>query len=257
MLQINSIRVFSDCDENLRKNLQTDRAFHFEKPIYEDFFAKGFSVNAIVGKNGSGKSSLLELMFRMVNNLSYVLLHDIQRSGAYPLRYVYGISADMVYEQDGKTYRLYCHNESIIWFELPEDGSKTNQMIIMFARVEAPHVSFKGGLFPHANTYEISIEDYRELAEKLFYSIVVNYSMQAYVAQDYQEEKTKWTDNKPLSPYSPEDAWINSLFHKNDGYMCPIVLNPYRDKGKYDMNREMRLTQQRMAALLIFYKRQE
>ena len=38
--------------------------------------------------------------------------------------------------------------------------------------------------------------------------------------------------------------------------MCPIVLNPFRDKGKVDMNREMRLTQQRMEALLIYYKRQ-
>jgi len=256
MLQINSIRVFPDCDKNLRKNLQTDREFSFKEPIYKDFFAKGISVNAIVGKNGSGKSSLLELMFRMVNNLSYVLLHDIHRSGAYPLRYVYGISADMVYEQDGKTYRLYCHNESIRWSELPEDGSKTNQIIIMFARVEVPHVSYMPGLFPRANTYGISIEDYRELAEKLFYSIVVNYSMQAYVAQDYQEEKTKWMDNEPLSSHRAEDAWINSLFHKNDGYMCPIVLNPYRDRGKFDINREMRLTQQRMAALLIYYKRQ-
>ena len=53
-----------------------------------------------------------------------------------------------------------------------------------------------------------------------------------------------------MSPHSSSLAWINGLFHKNDGYMCPIVLNPFRDKGKVDMNREMRLTQQRMEALL-------
>ena len=256
MFHIYSIRIYKECDWNLRKNLQTEKAFEFQKPAYEDFFAKNISLHAIVGKNGSGKSSLLELIFRMVNNLSYVLLHNIQRAGAYPLRYVYGLCANMDYEMDGHRYRICCQDTSVTWIEMGEDGEVANGTVIVSAKVEVPNVTYTKVVYPKEDSMTISIDDYRELAKKLFYTIVVNHSMQAYAEQDYQDEKTGWQDKKAVSPHSSSLAWINGLFHKNDGYMCPIVLNPFRDKGKVDMNREMRLTQQRMEALLIYYKRQ-
>lgn len=254
MLHINSISVFKECDENLRKNLQTDKAFVFEKTAYEDFFAKNISLYAIVGKNGSGKSTILELMFRMVNNLSYVLLHDIQRDGADPLRYVYGVNANMDYELDGKCYRLCCLDDRVSLMVLDQTQVPACWMPVVDATVQVPIVKYNRLEYPKEGKYEIDIEQYRELAESLFYTIVVNYSMQAYVEQDFQDEKTEWQDGKPYSTHSAEDAWVNGLFHKNDGYMCPIVLNPYRNKGRVDMNREMNLAQQRLEALLIYYK---
>ena len=255
MFYIHSIRVFEECDESLKKNLQTDKAFVFDNTRYEDFFAKNISVHAIVGKNGSGKSTLLEMLFRMVNNLSYVLLHDIRRAGAYPLRYVYGIWANLDYEIDGTYYRICCQNESIVWLMNEQEPDFADGKVLINAKVEVPHVRFDYDL-KYPVDGRVDIDQYREIAERLFYTVVVNYSMQAYVEQDFQDENTEWKDGKQSSPHSAEDAWINGLFHKNDGYMCPIVLNPYRDKGKVDMNREMRLAQQRLAALLIFYKKQ-
>ena len=237
MFYINSIRVFPECDQSLRKNLQTDKAFEFQKPICDDFFAKNITMHAIVGKNGSGKSSLLELMFRMVNNLSYVLLKDIERAGAYPLRYVYGIWANIDYEMDGQRYRLCCQDTEVTWIELDNNSEVIDGKVIVSATIKVPFVSYKNGIYPKEGTVVVSIDDYSELAAKLFYSIVVNYSMQAYVEQDYQDECTEWLNEKPASPHMATKAWINGLFHKNDGYMCPIVLNPYRDKGKVDMNR--------------------
>lgn len=256
MLYIHSIRIFEECETHLRKNLQTDGPFVFRKNEYEDFFAKNISVYAIVGKNGSGKSTLLEIMFRMVNNLSYVLLHDIQRAGAYPLRYVYGIHANLDYELDGQQYRLCCHNDSVSLIKLEPLVDHVDRIVLVDAKVKVPLVSFMRVEYPKHEKYEIDIEQYRELAKKLFYTVVVNYSMQAYVEQDFQDEKTEWGEGNPYSPHSAEESWINGLFHKNDGYMCPIVLNPYRDKGKVDMNREMRLAQQRLESLLIYYKRE-
>lgn len=255
MLHIHSVRIFEECEESLRKNLQTDKAFVFNQMAYRDFFAKNISVYAIVGKNGSGKSTLLEIMFRMVNNLSYVLLHHIQRAGAYPLRYVYGIQASMDYELDDKRYRLCCQDKSVILIELDSSLDYKDGTIIVDAKVDVPQVHYKNAVYPKEDKIEIDIEQYRELAEKLFYTVVVNYSMQAYVEQDFQDEKTECLDGKPYSPHKATKAWVNGLFHKNDGYMCPIVLNPYRNKGKVDMNREMRLAQQRLEALLIYYKR--
>lgn len=255
MLHIQSLRIFPECEERLRKNLQTDKAIVFEKMEYGDFFAKNISMFAIVGKNGSGKSTLLEMVFRMVNNLSYVLLHDIRRAGAYPLRYVYGICANLDYELDGKYYRLNCNDNEIVWFEKDSADKVGNGEIIISAEVNVPHIRLRRCQYPKADKFEIDIEQYREIAKKLFYTVVVNYSMQAYVEQDFQDENTEWSEKGAYSPHRAKDAWINGLFHKNDGYMCPIVLNPYRNKGKVDMNREMRLAQQRLEALLIYYKR--
>ena len=35
-----------------------------------------------MGENGSGKSSIIELLFRMVNNLAAVMLKDFERPAA-------------------------------------------------------------------------------------------------------------------------------------------------------------------------------
>lgn len=47
-------------------------------------------------------------------------------------------------------------------------------------------------------------------------------------------------------------VWMDSLFHKNDGYMTPIVLNPYRDDGVFDLKKEHHLTLYRLSAILIY-----
>lgn len=243
MFYISEIYVFEDCEQSLRKNLQTDEPYRFERMEQPDFFARSISVNAIVGKNGSGKSSLLEIVFRLINNLGYILLYHIQRSGADTLHYVYGLHARMDYVINEKRFAILCTNETTTWME-GDDILFSATVGKKDLKVQSP--SGKG---------ELGIEDLEQLTKNLFYTIVVNYSVQAYVSQDYIGEKIQQKRLKAGVAKHPEEAWINRLFHKNDGYMCPIVLNPYRDKGKLDMNIEMRLTQQRTEAMLIFYKR--
>ena len=51
-------------------------------------------------------------------------------------------------------------------------------------------------------------------------------------------------------------SWIQRIFHKNDGYTCPIVLNPMRkDEGVIDVGKEMQLSKYRLIALLIYAQR--
>lgn len=45
--------------------------------------------------------------------------------------------------------------------------------------------------------------------------------------------------------------WIHHLFHKNDGYQVPLVINPYRKKGNIDVNREHDLLKNRLLANLL------
>lgn len=243
MFHISEIYVFEDCEQSLRKNLQTDEPYRFERMAQPDFFARSISVNAIVGKNGSGKSTLLEIVFRLINNLGYVLLYHIQRSGADALHYVYGLHARMDYMINEKRFAILCVNETLTWME--------GDTILFNAVVGKDGLAVKYS----SQSEKLTIEDFEQLTQNLFYTIVVNYSVQAYASQDYLGEKIQQKKQKAGVAKCPEEAWINWLFHKNDGYMCPIVLNPYRDKGKLDMNIEMRLTQQRTEAMLIFYKR--
>jgi energy-coupling factor transporter ATP-binding protein EcfA2 len=62
--------------------------------------------------------------------------------------------------------------------------------------------------------------------DNFFYSIVLNYSLYGL--------------NKRVV-----GKWIDPLFHKNDGYQTPIVLNPKRTEGKIDINIEEYLTKSR------------
>lgn len=79
--------------------------------------------------------------------------------------------------------------------------------------------------FNPENREPFKMEDLPEF----FYSIVVNYS---HYALNSNETGT----------------WINDLFHKNDGYQTPIVLNPMRTEGNIDINREKRLLTKRLQA---------
>ncbi|SDF14126.1 AAA ATPase domain-containing protein [Mucilaginibacter pineti] len=68
-----------------------------------------------------------------------------------------------------------------------------------------------------------------------FYTIAINYSHYAYNSRELKKGKD----------------WITPLFHKNDGYQTPIVLNPKRDRGNIDINTEDQLVNQRLVANML------
>ena len=69
--------------------------------------------------------------------------------------------------------------------------------------------------------------------KSFFYSIVVNYSI-------YGLNEVKLPS-------------LGDLFHKNDGYKTPIVINPYRDKGNININREYFLAQSRLLSNILTF----
>lgn len=65
------------------------------------------------------------------------------------------------------------------------------------------------------------------LSSHFFYSVALNYSHYSLNANEI-------------------GVWINELFHKNDGYQTPVVINPMREDGIIDINNENHLVRSRL-----------
>ena len=111
------IRKDDRWNKNVLRVLKQGEQYQFNsyddehRALERDFFAVGVTISAIVGKNGSGKSSLLDLIYRMLNNLGYCLKNSLKHKLVEPhLGFVPDIYADLDFVViDPKTNeRTYC-----------------------------------------------------------------------------------------------------------------------------------------------------
>lgn len=245
---IRKIVVHDTCDEKILKIIKPGE-YAFTDSRYDYFFLEGVTVCSVVGKNGCGKSSLIELLFRMVNNLGAMMLKELDRPAAEMLYFIGGVVADLYFSIGDKHGILCCTRESVA---LEHDGHSFE-----WNKKDGKCVYKINGAVQQKNDFEVA----RNVADHFFYLISTNYSMQAYIDADYMYETLySWQPKKNeygemLADYEwhreETGSWINSVFHKNDGYMCPIVLNPYRNSGQIDMAKEAHLTTNRLCALLL------
>ena len=210
-------------DKNSHKITRTSRNL---KPLKTDFFGKDPEVNvtAIVGKNGDGKSTIVEMIMRIVHNCA--LTYGLVTSPDNPKK-ANGIVAELFYMLDNKIYMLKSsgNSETRIWAiaDLSDQTQKEWEL-----RIGEPMGK-------------------QEISAGFFFTIVSNYSHYAYNVLDFKlewEEQGKEVDDD-------EKCWLNYIFHKNDGYLTPITLHPYRSCGNIDVNRENTLSKQRLLSLFL------
>lgn len=239
--RIAAIKILDGCEPYVRKKLKEGKVYLFSSRYVEDKYneltlglnrevtgnlyaqtmynidrevgALDVSVNAIVGQNGDGKSSLLEVMLRILNNFAYTrgFLEDQPT-----LKYVEGVNAILYYEIDDAIYAIKCEGKTISWYENGEE----------ILKLEGDDAQKKRFLQEH-------------FVPDLFYTMVINYSLYAYTAAS-------------LGGGNSDDGyWIDGLFHKNDSYQTPVVLNPMRTKGVIDVNKEEYLSKQRLMSIFV------
>ena len=243
MFTLTKIRFYDGC--KYLKNLQTREPYPIEHKLDKNFFAPNICISAIVGQNGAGKSSLLDMIFRVINNLSYCLFSKVERDASAPLSYIKGLYVDLIYKVNNKN-GIVRVREGMLGFEFGELKCK-----FTVYDTEMP-ILYDKEIQEYENYADIDFKQQKEIAKAFFYTIATNYSMQSFIAQDYSKEATiVLADGNNEDPMPGAWSWLNSLFHKNDGYLSPIVLNPYRDNGWLDMNNEEHLTTSRLAAILI------
>ena len=161
--------------------------------------------------NGSGKSALFEIMYRIVNNFSCLLERDLKRNASENLCFVEGLWADLYYVINGDLYCISCRNTNV---KLLRNGKDLLDLFVNYTKKEE---------------YDpLSQQKLTAFTQNLFYSIVTNYSMQSFVCTDFRGEPAVQVLKNGKSQQKDGLLWLSGLFHKNDGYITPIVLNPFR-----------------------------
>ena len=245
MFKLLALRPLKGCAPHIRKCLKDDVFYYLcddyridwdkkvvrrkspnLKPLPEDFFLKKPKVNisAIVGKNGDGKSTMVELTIRLINNCA--ITNDLAAKKD-SLMWVKEVRAELYYMVDNIVYMLQekDEKEGVLVYEIADlRNQDIDEWLIQPNKIDVKHDR-----------------------DNFFFTLVSNYSHYAYNMKDYKKE---W-DETGYEEDEDEKCWLHYIFHKNDGYMAPITLHPYRYIGDLRINQEKDLSKQRLLSIFI------
>lgn len=231
-----AIRPLEGCAPNIRKILKVNTTYFLYKNyevdsenedmikpkegvgLQDNFYRLSnqdspiINISAIVGKNGDGKSSIIEMIMRVINNFAYA---SGFRKRQEELQAVKGLYAIFHYSIEDKIYFIKSEGNEL----------RTSFIPNKIFRIDDPCTDINAD------------EDFHS---KFFYTQVTNYALYSYNSLEMQYESI-----------SDEKCWIDGIFHKNDAYQTPIVLNPWRYEGNIDVNLENSLTKQRLISLFV------
>lgn len=267
--KIIAVRPLEGCKENILRNLRVNEYYFFDNGYKVDtenldniiknndslslpsnfFYSKNnnnsslenINIQAIAGKNGDGKTTLIELILRILNNFfkEYRIGNVTQN-----LLFVTGVNADLFFVKNDRIYRISVNSKEI--YKITEENI---------------HISIK---FFENNKLIFNSEDYYQQIvrsqeiidiENLFFTMYINYSIYGLDENDYSDEtfgdlNSIYNDDTRSNSNLLKSSWLSQIFHKNDGYQTPIVIHPFRQDAQINIRNEKYLMDQRLISLI-------
>lgn len=238
-------------------------AFDSNYLLYSDTEHDGINIgiSAIVGANGTGKSTLIDTIVRLTNNMSAAIIgEDYVYTSAQHLHYIDNVYASLAVYINNLIKILTCKGRRLELVTYETDLTNLNQE---HAEQEepiteryVPHetISILNGNEPEQEILQPK-QNLKHLFTDWFYTLVSNYSLYAYNYRDYINERTNAERLEKLelehstNCNEEDEFWLKGVFHKNDGYQTPIVIHPMRDGGYINAQKENFLGKQNLISL--------
>lgn len=196
-------------------------------------------------------------MLRAINNLSYVFFGaDKGVVDVWGVKAVLGVCVNLYYQIDSHIYCLTTRETSVVSQDPNKHLRKDDSN---WCDIECTLTKWKiddSGLVTLTEKELPVTKNDKEILNQFFYTNLINYSHYSYNTNEHLEE---FIDN--FSTPSPERTvpmlnqptvcWYDGLFHKNDGYETPVVINPKREKGVININNETHLSVGRLLGLIV------
>ncbi|GGF01666.1 hypothetical protein SAMN05443634_103214 [Chishuiella changwenlii] len=286
-----------DCNQKFRKNLKIGTPYLLYNNYTVELNDKNSSVNAItvnrcnvpntmynldngikinisavVGKNGSGKSALIELFYYFVYAISSLKEDDeigLQKYSNIVQDKLKLLERDIKFiNSEKENYSLGIQYQEKYNIQVILKNKKSNYKNSLLQ-------SLNDKLHLIKNTYNEALENENLIQKELNMALIYELENHIYILEfingkltckdykglnissNFKFDKFFYSINLNYSHHSLNSniigGWIDTLFHKNDGYKTPVVINPMRDEGIYDINNELNLSKERLMFNLAYY----
>ena len=238
-------------------------AFDSNYLLYSDTEHDGINIgiSAIVGANGTGKSTLIDTIVRLINNMSAAIIgEDYVYTSAQHLHYIDNVYASLAVYINNHIKILTCKGRRLELITYETDLINLNQehaeQEYPITECYVPHetISILNGNEPEQEILQPK-QNLKHLFTDWFYTLVSNYSLYAYNYRDYINERTNAERLEKLelehdtNCNEEDEFWLKGVFHKNDGYQTPVVIHPMRDGGYINAQKENFLGKQNLISL--------